>query len=602
QAQLQPLSEAERGGIRPGLLIQDSRLAVEGTFRLPGYGADDNGALALEVDIARAEAFFFEYIFKEIIADVHGYLTGSGSVGGDFSKPLFTASAELFDGGFRVPEFQLQYEANGALSVDERGIHLDGLNLRDPDGGRAAIQGSVLFNDYRYFSFNLAGELNELRVMNVTQSRELPFYGRIDASGRVTLTGPLSNTTLRSTNVVTSAESDLYIPIMESDETTDPGFIVFADSAGILPDIQRLTRRENLLAIRPAGERQFLDGMDMDLNISAPQGSTVHLVIDPLLGDVINAVGSGRVQLVRNEGEFETYGAFNVSSGDYLFTAGEVFFRRFLIDSGAITWDGDPLNAVLSIAASYRTRASTAGLAISEGSDRLIPLVINLNVSGRVSSPVVDLALSMDRDERNLVGRYQAEGLQSALNQPELSAQYATSVLLTNSFMLATDAASPLSETPNQLAFNSLSQLVASQLNRYLNYALPNVDLNLGVQGESAQNLDVTYGVALRLLDERLIIRGQGIYESEQAEGNQQGMLDAFIVEVRLSPTISVEVFYRREGDILSDQTLNTNTTGAGLSYQTQFSSWRRFMNRLFGWLVSEEKGVDSDSTAVAAE
>ena len=601
-ARLQPLTETERGGILPGLKIQNSRLAVEGTFRLPGYGTEDGGALDLEVNIGRAEAFFFEYIFREVIADVQGYLTGSGSIRGDFSRPLFTASAELHEGEFRVPEFQLKYEADGQISADERGIHLDGLNLRDPDGGLAAIEGSVLFNDYRYFSFNLAGELNDLRVMNVSQSRELPFYGRIAASGRVTLTGPLSNTTLRSTNVVTTAESDLYIPIVESEETTDAGFIVFADSAGMLPDIRRLTRRDNLLAIRPAGERGFLDGMDMDLNISAPQGSTVHLVIDPLLGDVINAVGSGRVQLVRNEGEFETYGAFNVSAGDYLFTAGEVFFRRFLIDSGAITWDGDPLNAVLSIAASYRTRASTAGLAISDGSDRLIPLVINLNVSGRVSSPVVDLALKMDRDERNLVGRYQAEGLQSALNQPELSAQYATSVLLTNSFMLATDAASPLSDTPNQLAFNSLSQLVASQLNRYLNYALPNVDLNLGVQGESTQNLDVTYGVALRLLDERLIIRGQGIYESEQAQGTQQGMLDEFIVEVRLSPTVSVEVFYRREGDILSDQTLNTNTTGAGLSYQTQFSSWRRFMNRLFGWLVSEETGVDTDSTAVAAE
>jgi hypothetical protein len=77
-------------------------------------------------------------------------------------------------------------------------------------------------------------------------------------------------------------------------------------------------------------------------------------------------------------------------------------------------------------------------------------------------------------------------------------------------------------------------------------------------------------------------------------------MLDEFIVEVRLSPTVSVEVFYRREGDILSDQTMNTNTTGAGLSYQTQFSSWRRFMGRLFGWLIPDEEVADSDSTAVA--
>ncbi|MBW3671297.1 MAG: YqgE/AlgH family protein, partial [Acidobacteria bacterium] len=78
------------------------------------------------------------------------------------------------------------------------------------------------------------------------------------------LTGPLSNTMLRSTNAVTSAESNLYIPITESSATTDAGFIIFADSVGQLPDLNRLTRRDNLLGERPAGERPFLEGLEME--------------------------------------------------------------------------------------------------------------------------------------------------------------------------------------------------------------------------------------------------------------------------------------------------------------------------------------------------
>jgi autotransporter translocation and assembly factor TamB len=584
-----------------GRLYEDNDLAVNGTFRLPGLettGARDEGALDLRLNVDKLDAFFLEYIFREEIENVDGLFAGSGRITGTFSRPIFEADLEVTEGGFGVPDFNLAYTVAGRVSVDEAGIHLDDVQLTDPTNGKASVSGSILFNDYRYFSFDLRGDLDEVRIMNVAQSRDLPFYGRIWVSGHATLSGPLSNTFLAIDNAVASPESDLYIPITETNDVADSGFIVFADSAGNIPNIYRLTTREHLLAQRPAGERPFLEGMEMDLNITAPQGSTVHLVIDPLLGDEINAVGSGRIELIRTEGEFFTFGTFDVDSGDYLFTAGDVFYRRFLIDDGSITWDGDPLNAVLDIQASYRTRASTEGL-ITDGESRLIPLIIKMNVLGRVATPSVELSLAVDRDDRSILGGY--EGLEAELNQPELTAQYATSVLLTNSFLLTTTSlgshqSQGLSDTRNQLAFNSLSQLVASQLNRYLNYAVPNLDLNLGVQGESAQDLDVTYGVALRLLDERLIIRGQGIYRNEPTgRRQQQSGLDEFVVEVRLNPNVSVEVFYRREGDLLSASESFNTSTGAGVSYQTQFTSWNGFMKRLFGWLLPEESSDGSE-------
>ncbi|MEX2401669.1 MAG: translocation/assembly module TamB domain-containing protein [Rhodothermales bacterium] len=584
------------------LMVEESDVTVAGTFRLPSIGragtSQDPGSLDLDVDVARADAFFFDFLFRDLVADASGIIEGTGHVGGDFSAPVFDAALDFQQASFRMPAFGLSYELSGPVTIDRSGIHLEDVQLADSNGGDGVVGGSILFNEYRYFSFDLAAELDDVVVMNVPQSRDLPFYGRIYASGGVRLSGPISNALLESSNIRASPESDLFIPISESASATDAGFIVFADSMGNVPDFAGLSRRNSLLAQRPEGERPFLDGLDMDLNILAPQGSTVHLVIDPLLGDVINAVGSGRVQLVREEGDFSTYGTFSVSSGDYLFTAGEVFFRRFLIESGTITWDGDPLNAMLNISATYRTRASTEGLGLAGQERRLIPLIIELDVSGRVATPIVDLALSVDRSDRNLIGGY--DGLEALLNRPEHAAQYATSVLLTNSFLLSATSDDTFAHTRSQLAFNSLSQLVAGQLNRYLNYALPNVDLSLGVQGESAQDLDVTYGVALRLLEERLIIRGQGIYQNDQVQRQQQGVLDEFVVEVRLNPQVSMEVFYRREGDILSTEALNTSTTGAGLSYQTEFSTWRRLIERLFGWVLPETGGDQSDEDAVA--
>lgn len=598
---------------------EENDLSISGTFRLPGFGSrfpDAQGALNLRLDVARLDAFFLEHIFAGEIEGVEGYFAGNGRIYGTFWRPLFDADLRVRNAGFRIPEFNLDYTLEGGVRVDASGIHLDDVAVTDATDGRALVSGSILFNEYRYFSFDLKGDLEELRIMNVARSRDLPFYGRIWTSGHVTLTGPLSNALLRADDAVAASRSNLYIPVSETIEATDSGFIVFADSAGNLPDIQRLTRRPNVLAERPEGERPFLEGLEMNLNITAPEGSTVHLVIDPLLGDEINAVGQGRIELIRAEGEFFTFGTFDVDSGDYLFTAGDVFYRRFLIDDGSIRWDGDPLNPTLDIHASYRTRASTEGL-IADGESRLIPLIIRMNVLGRVTTPGVELSLAVDRSDRRILDGY--EGIEAELNQPDLAAQYATSVLLTNSFLLTTSSLGSqqhqgLTDTRNQLAFNSLSQLVASQLNRYLNYALPNLDLNLGLQGESAQDLDVTYGVALRLLDERLIIRGRGIYRNEPTDAaQQQSGLDEFVVEVRLNPNVSVEMFYRREGDLLSASESFNTSTGAGLSYQTQFASWDRFVRSAFGWLFpgepppsvddpeEDETEDESDGTGVVA-
>ena len=232
---------------------------------------------------------------------------------------------------------------------------------------------------------------------------------------------------------------------------------------------------------------------------------------------------------------------------------------------------------------------------MSTDSGGLIPLIVSLQITGTVDAPEVTLGLLIDRSNQTL-GEYQA--VEAALNAPGRASEYATSVLLTNSFMLTTDNVS--SSTGSQLAFNSVSQLVSTQLNRFINEALPNVDITFGLQGENAQDLDVTYGVALRLMDEKLIIRGQGLYQgsssSNDASSRYEGIQGEFIVEIKLSSNVSVEAFFRREGDIFNSGGL-TDTSGAGVSYQTEFSSWRMFWNKMFDWISSSDTNQEYEAS-----
>jgi hypothetical protein len=602
--------------------IDPNRFFLSGRVRLPNWaqsGPSEQSSAVPEgetfdvsVDIDRADLFFFRYIFEERVSKIRGYTAGSLHIGGRFRDPVFDADLTIENGAVNLPLFGLRYEVDGPVEVDRRGIHPRGLSVRD-DEGTATIDGSILFNDYQYFSFDLSATLNELTVIDVSQAGDLAFYGDIRASGPLRLTGPLSDATLASDAARTTPDSELYIPVRGQSIEEDAGFIVFADSTGRAPDVETFTRRQNILADRPEGVPTFVEGLNLDLNITAPQESTVNLVFDPIVGDVVTAVGSGRVQLQRQEGEFSVFGNFEATSGTYLFTAGEVFVRRFTIADGTITWDGDPTNARLDLNAEYSTRASPSGLPGYENYRGRIPVTVKLDITGRVGTPQVNLSLALTRtEERNLVG---SETLDAILNQPARTTEYATSVLLTNTFLLTTESITQpggtdaegandrLTSAGNQLAFNSVSQLVSSQLNRYLGQALPNVDLNFGVQGEDPDNLDLIYGVALRLLNERLVIRGEGVYTSDDTDTQRpEGPQGEFVVEVRLSSRVSAKVFYRRTGDELTRNQSLTSSRGAGVSYQTQFSTWRVLFNRLFGWLLPSTEETEDESPAPVAD
>ncbi|NBW93646.1 MAG: aminotransferase class I/II-fold pyridoxal phosphate-dependent enzyme, partial [Bacteroidetes bacterium] len=553
--QLDPISPDPRAvlfGTATPASVRQNQLSVGGTLRLPGSRTDRDSSLDLEAVVDQADVFWLTYLFPEVLGSVGGYLSGEGRITGSFAYPVFDARLGIVDGRFTVPYTQMAYGASGSLRLDREAIHFEPLRLTDGTGGYLDVDGRLLFNEYTSFTFDMQGALDEFQIMNVAESDELPFYGFLWASGDVALTGPLFNSRLVSTNGRTTSGSELFIPIVEDTRDTDQAFVVFEETPGVIPDFRQLESRSSILQKRPTSERQFLDGLNLDLNIDAPAGSIVHLVIDPLLGDVINAVSTGTIQLVLENDEFQVFGRLDVTSGDYQFTAGELFIKTFLINPGGfIEWSGDPINAALSIPASYRTRASRAGLPGAEGErPGVIPLIVDLEIGGTVESPDVELTLSIDRSNQNVIGEYQA--LEALLNQPDRATEYATSVLILNSFQLTTESIT--TDSGGQLAFNSVSQLVTAQLNRFLESALPNVDVSLGLQGESAQDLDVTYGVALRLLNERLIIRGEGVYQgarSTESVRTSDGLQGEFVVEIRIGPHVSAEIFFRRESDIL---------------------------------------------------
>ncbi|MCY4233768.1 MAG: translocation/assembly module TamB domain-containing protein [Bacteroidetes bacterium] len=541
---------------------------------------DRQGVVDLNMDVQRLDASLLTIFLRDQV-EFDGGFTGKVVLRGPINQLAFDGSLLFVDGGFSIPRFNSSYETIGEFDLLGDQILFDQILVDDRQGGRAEFSGALNFNNFRFISFDASTEVESLQIMNVLTHRSgLPFYGDLRVTGDATLTGPIYSSFLRSDNLIVTPQSELYIPVRNSNTAFDPGFIIFADSTeSIEQQFATITRaRQTILHRRPEGERTFRDGLDIDLNLLGPPGSNIRLVIDPLLGDVINGIGSARVQIQRTGGEISTYGSFEISSGDYLFTAGEIFVRRFLIDSGTIIWNGPPLNPILDISGAYQTRASRSGLPDDVGGaiQTSLPLIVNLDVSGTLNAVLVDLNLEVDQRQEAIS---ETPLLDTYLNRPDLATEHATSVLLTNSFLLSANSAG--SDVLASSAVNSVSSLVGSQLNRYLSQVIPQADFRIGLQSdETIQDLDVSAGIALRLLNERLVIRGQGVYRGLNTEEvASQGLQGEFIVEIQLSPSVSIEFFYRREGDVLSES-LITREVGVGLNYRTEFTSWRHLFRR----------------------
>lgn len=549
-----------------------NRAQGEGTFRLP-RGADA-GAVEATLDLDRLDAALLDalvpVLFRGTNGSAHGLLTLQGSL----RKPDYAADLVLDSVRTSMPLLGTAGRATGFVRLTPDGIVLRSVRATDPTGGSVVVDGSLDGPIGRPPTLNLALTMDEFRLINLPAATDFPIYGQVWLSGTGTVQGQPSALRVAARNVVAAPRTSVFIPLRAQTTTTvAPGYLTFLDTLGLGPDAQGR-------GFRPAL------GLDLDLDVRAPSGTGFNLAFDPLVGDVMRAQGSGRLQLRLHEGVFQMFGGVDIEGGDYLFTAGDVFVRRFALDGGSLVFDGLPTDARLNVQATYRTRASLAGLPLAADASRLVPLVVRMDVTERLSAPRVALTLALDRS-RDARASAAVEGFETLINQPERQAEYATSVLLTNSFLLTSQAAEQagLAQSGNQLAFASLSQLVASQLNRYLADVLPGVELTLGLQGTRTSALDVTYGVALRLLDDRLTVRGQGVLSTDAERSASDALRGEFVVELRLSPVVSAEVFYRREDDLLESVASGTltSTTGASLSYRTRFASWRQFWQRLIG-------------------
>lgn len=297
-------------------------------------------------------------------------------------------------------------------------------------------------------------------------------------------------------------------------------------------------------------------GMDISLNVQVNKAADFSLVIDEANGDLLNIKGEAELNVgIDPSGKINMTGVYEVDQGSYQLSF-NMLKRKFDIQKGSrITWEGEPTNANVDITAVYTVKAAPYDLVKSQELEekrnyflQKIPFDVMLKMEGELMKPQISFDIVLPENRNYGVG---AEVLSSTRVQLETLRQQTGdmnkqvfSLLLLNRFIPDNPFALSTGGGSNSLVRQSVSALMADQLNRLAEGLIEGVDINFGIEssddyttGERQNRTDLNVGISKRLLDDRLTVTvGSDItLEGPQASNNSSMIGGNVAVDYALS-------------------------------------------------------------------
>jgi len=590
-------------------------LFFEGYFKTPDQdGEISEGNLAyFDAHLREIDMWIVTFIAPNIITEMEGSGQGSGyflvdSTGYDFEA---TFDVEEVSG---VPVFtNVPYTLGGELTFNrEVGLIFDEIRIDDGRGGSGKFTGTVDLDDFSPMNYlDLRMEMDDLRFMNNVQDPNVPFYADLTGTGVAILDGTSLNPSLRSQTPITlSSNSDISIPLLEQTELQqDRRFIQFVDSFD-RPFTSRRSNSENGVRSTETEEDvelTFTERFEMNMQFIANNPVQVRMIFDPVTNDILSANGTGTIRLILEDQDLSMYGRFNISGGQYQFVGGDIFTRRFEIqDGGTIVWSGDLVDADLDVTASYRARPDISTLIPSGTNFQRVPIELILEIGGTISQIENDFFFQLPSGIEGTQDPTIAAQINRLNQNEEEKVLQSFGILLTGNFVPSDELQNP--EFGNVTGTNTLvnplvsSQIISPLLSNQINSLLRSditfdVDFNLNAFNE------VDLGVALRLFNDRIVLRREGQITGESEIGDLGATY-------RINQIFSLTAFHRQDITLSTRSETETRQTqemnGMGIEAQFQFNTWQNLKNRivssvrkLFG-LKEDEPDATNESDSLA--
>lgn len=545
------------------------------------YPLKPTSALDLQIEADSTNLKFIHHYMSSITPEFNGRATGNVHFYGKF-KALTMEGSVLGDASMKVEVLNTTFHVKDSIYIAPNGLTFKNNRIFDTKGHEGRMNGYLHYKHFKELEYRFDFNVNDMLVMNTQESPELPFYGTVYGTGNATIAGNAQDGVNIDVAMTTNQKTNFTYKKDNLTTAISNQFIKFVDKTPhrAIQDSVRLSDYE--IAQKEVEEESESDtDIRLNLLVDATPDATMRIIMDPIAGDYISGKGTGNIRTeFYNKGEVKLFGNYRISQGIYKFSLQEVIRKDFLIKDGStISFNGDPLDAMLDIKAAYTVNSASLNdllPAFATGSEFISQTNVKVNcmmdLTGQLTSPSIKLGIELpnERDEiQSLVRNYIATE-----EQMNMQILYLLGIgkFYTPEYVDATQNSNMMTSV--------LSSTLSGQLNNALSHLINNNNWNVGTNLSTGERgwTDVEFEGILsgQLLNNRLLINGNfGYRDNPLANTNFIGDFEAEWL-VNRSGDIRLKA-YNETNDRYYTRT-NLTTQGVGIIFKKDFNKWKELL------------------------
>ena len=531
---------------------------------------------------------FLKPFMSAFTSDIEGRATGYAKLYGTFKDIDLIGKIYADTLRMKVDYTNTYYTCSDTVTIVPGRIELKDITLRDCEGHTALLNGWVSHRYFHeaHFDFKVS-EVDNLLAYDTNEMINPDWYGKVYGSGSCRIHGQPGIVNIR-VDMTTAPKSKFTFVLNDAAVAEDYKFLTFSDKEkekreqerqaeieSTIPDalkrFQKKVQQQN--EVRPSK-------FNLELFITATPQAEMVIVMDPVGGDRIRAFGKGNINLGygSDNGLFMS-GTYELEKGSYNFTLQDIIRKDFVIrPNSTISFNGDPFEANLDIAAVYRVNTNLSDLDKSFSYDRdlnstNVPVEAVLNVSGEMKSPSISFDVDLPTVSQDVVRK-----VKSIISTDDMMNRQIIYLLALNRFY--TPEYMGASGNNNELA-SVASSTVSAQLSNMLGQLSDNWSFSPYFRTDKGDFSDMEVDLALSssLLNNRLLLNGNFGYRDRTTSSTT--FVGDFDIEYLLNRPGTIRLkAYNHFNDQNYYLKSALTTQGIGVIFKYDFDEWFAFLRK----------------------
>lgn len=580
-------------------------------------------SLGFNMNTDKVDIKFLQPFMQAFTSEIEGRASGNVNLYGTFKDINMRGRVFADTIRMKVDYTNCYYAGSDSVIIDPGVIRIPSFRLYDKEGNSGILTGEVHHDYFHNPSFRFdVRDVRNMLCYNTDAAINPDWYGKIYGSGSGSIVGRPGYVGIFM-DMDVAPRSVFTFVLNDTEAVADYEFLTFSDrradllmeeklrqqeeSADTVPDFVKAFRR-NKKEQEQQEERPSI--FELDLRAEVTPSSEMVLVMDPVAGDKIRAHGNGALQLAykSDSDELTMYGKYTLTDGMYNFSLQDLILKDFTIRPGSnISFNGDPLKAILDITAAYRVNSNLADLDKSFATDRElnrtnVPVDAILAVSGDLEAPEIKFDVEFPTLTSDVTRK-----VKSIISTDDMMSRQILYLLALNRFY-----------TPEYMGSQGnggewasvASATVTGQLTNMLSQLTDKLSIAPSLRSDKGDFSDMEVDVALssRLLNNRLLLNGNFGYRDKNTSNTT--FIGDFDIEYLLNSKGNLRLkAYNHFNDQNYYLKSALTTQGIGVVYRKEFDNPFKFLRRkkkkspaLQGDSLNREKSDAPDSPDSAPE